>query len=94
MINLDELTENRGRLSSIGRGELCSIINVLLDERRDLLAALKTPKNPALEDVHAARHRDAADAYLNEAEHQLAQDYHELHDSFHGADGGEQPETD
>ena len=41
MQNLDELTENRKSLSTVGRGELLGLINMLLDERKDLLGALK-----------------------------------------------------
>lgn len=93
--NLDELTENRKMLATIGRSDLEQIIHMLLDERRDLLAALIPKKPRALEAVHETRHRDAADAYLYEGEKQLADDYHAIHDSFHGATTPpENPETD
>ena len=96
--NLDDLmnsSERSKELSGIGRNGLEQIINMLLDERRDLLAAIMTPKPRALEDVHAARHRDAADAYLNEGDRQMTDDYNALHDSFHGAETPlENPETD
>jgi hypothetical protein len=96
--NLDDLMNSpklREELSGIGRNGLEQIITSLLDERRDLLAAIMTPKPKALQDVHNARHRDAADAYLNEGDRQMADDYHALHDSFHGAETPpENPETD
>lgn len=96
--NLDELMNSsklRDELSSIGRNGLEQIITALLEERRDLLAALMPTKPRALEDVHTSRHRDAAHAYLHEGDRQMVDDYNALHDSFHGAEmPPENPETD
>lgn len=90
MKNLDELTQNRKMLDSTGRSELLEIINVLLDERAVLVAGLQN-RNPILD----RRHKQE-DAYLNEAEHMLANDYQGLHDAFDGAQiiDSENPETD
>jgi hypothetical protein len=84
MFNLDDLMRgNKKPLETAGRDKLLGLIGMLLEERQDLLNALK----PKPVDLFGRSEREIkkVNDYFNEGENSLADAYGDLNDSLDGA---------